>query len=218
MEIRQFRFDKQLPVNLISRANAMLNSWVARFFSFFKRNSKAPYDFSMRADIPSLEEYKAATPFQILDRLNRNPCGLESEKAFVNFLINVRNAENNRKLANHVVAGTYILAIAAILLVYLAAHTPSAPQEKSEGQPIVQQQVPQQELENTVSLLKQEFNQKLQTKDIEVRDLKRQVGFLTQAQAELAKHMKAIPKNAGAAAASTPASKPKKPNDVTQGR
>lgn len=205
--------DKQLFVISISRTYDAIKCGFRSFCSFFKPSSKALDDFTTRADIPSLKEYEAASCFQILDRFNRNPCGLENEEAFINTLINIRNAENNRKRTVYLAATTCIIAIAAVILVFLTANPPI---EKTQELSMVQKQVMEQGIGNAMELLRGEFNQKLQNKDNEIKDLRRQVSLLNQVQAGLTKQLKATPKPANPAPKPEAVNRPKKTSNVGQ--
>lgn len=177
----------------------------------------APDDFATRPTIPLPEEYEAASNAQLLDRLYRNPAGLLNEQPYIDTLLNARNAENHRKQTRHLVFGFYVLAFAAMVLAF---KDPPAPPPPPPGQAAEQQQKADKALDSAVGVLKEEFNLKLQGKDLEIKDLKRQVSQLNQSHAELAKQVKSLVKGAGAAAKPLPAvkpplpvaDKPKKPN------
>jgi hypothetical protein len=210
MDIRQFSFDKNRLAGLIAKAGAAAYAFLPGIVSRFRPSGKAPDDFAARPTIPSWEEYEAASNAQILDRLNRNPSGLLSEQPFIDTLMNVRNAENNRKQTKHIIVAGYILAGGIVSLVF-ATSPPAAP----PGQPAEQQRGAEKALENAASLLKEEFNLKLQGKDMEIKDLRRQISLLSQGQADLARQIKAVAKSAGgASAAANPAAaaKPRKAN------
>jgi hypothetical protein len=171
----------------------------------------APDDFATRTSSPSSEEYALASNAQILERMHRNPSGLLSEQPFIDTLMNVRNAENNRKQTRHLVIGFYCLAFAALVLALRPAATPPVP---APAQIAEQQRGAEQAFEVKLGLLKDEFNLKLQSKDMEIKELKRQITLLNQGQAELTKQIKARAKAAPATANPAPpaANKPHKPN------
>jgi len=210
MDIRQFSFDKNQIGNLVSKAYAEGQDFVSAILARFLSTKLAPDDFATRPQIPSWEEYEAASNAQILDRLHKNPAGLLNEQPFIDTLMNVRNAENYRKQTRHVVLGFYILALAVM---YLAYKAPQSSEQIPQQQIIEQTRTAEKAIENTASLLKEDFNLKLQTRDLEIRDLKRQIAQLTQAQNELTRQIKAMTKNVvkPAPVNPPPVSKPVKP-------
>ncbi|MBU4486751.1 MAG: hypothetical protein KKD38_07455 [Candidatus Delongbacteria bacterium] len=75
---------------------------------------KSKIDFATKTTIPTTEEYEKASISQILDRLNRNPKGLESESSFIQALLLVKIAENSEKQTRNLVFGTWALVIVTI--------------------------------------------------------------------------------------------------------
>jgi hypothetical protein len=69
-------------------------------------------DFATRTSTPSASEYLAASDAELLDRLNRNPTGLESEFPFLRSVIAVRAAESQRKTNEALVRQTRLLVYA----------------------------------------------------------------------------------------------------------
>jgi hypothetical protein len=179
--------DKPKTDGLISQAYAAIRATLERFIVGLHPAALAPDDFATRTSSPSSEEYALASNAQILERMHRNPSGLLSEQPFIDTLMNVRNAENNRKQTRHLVVGFYCLAFAALVLALRPAPTPQAP----PAQTAEQQRGTEQALEVKLGLLKDEFNLKLQSKDMEIKELKRQITLLNQGQAELTKQIKA---------------------------
>jgi len=202
-------FDANRWVERVAKAYAALLSSLSRF----QPSPQAPDDFATRPTLPLPEEYEAASNAQLLDRLYRNPAGLLNEQPYIDTLLNARSAENHHKQTRHLVFGFYVLAFAALVLAF---KDPPPPPPPPPGQALEQQQ----KLDGAVGLLKEEFNLKLQGKDLEIKDLKRQIGQLSQGQTDLAKQVKSLAKGAGAAAKPLPvvkppppvAEKPKKPN------
>ncbi len=214
MDIRQFSFDKTQIGGLLAKAYTSIGASMWGIISLPHPLRKAPDDFATRPEIPSWEEYEAASNTQILDRLHRNPAGLLNEQPFIDTLMNVRNAENNRKQTRYMIFGFYALAFSAIVLAFKTPPAPPAPQQD----PIAEQQRnTEKAIEHAVGLLKEEFNLKLQSKEIEIKDLKRQIGALNQAQGELSKDIKSLAKSANAPAkppAHPKSSEPPKPPAV----
>ncbi len=200
----------------VAKAYAAARATLPEILSRFQP-PPAPDDFATRPTLPLPEEYEAASNAQLLDRLYRNPAGLLNEQPYIDTLLNARNAENRRKQTRHLVFGFYVLAFAAMVLAF---KDPPAPPPAPPGQALEQQQ----KVDSAVGLLREEFNLKLQGKDLEIKDLKRQISQWSQSQAELAKQVKTLAKGAAAKplSATKPlpavkppppvADKPKKPN------
>ena len=192
MEIQPFSFDKNKMGGLITQACTAIRTACLALPSRMQSSRKAPADFATRPTIPSWEEYESASNGQILDRLHRNPAGLLNEQPFIDTLMNVRNAENTRKQTRHLVVGFYILALSAFVLAF---RNSPAPTPQPQGQTAEQQRAQEKALENAVGLLKEEFNVKLQSRDLEVKDLKHQISLLNQAQSESNRQIKSLAKS-----------------------
>lgn len=197
MHIRQF-FSDDGP---LAKAHAAICAHLPGIFSDPRPSQEAPDDFATRPEIPSPEEYEVASNAQILDRLYRNPCGLLNEQPYIDTLMNVRNTENNRKQTRYLAFGFYALALSVVVLAFKTA--------PPQAQIAEQQRNADKALENAVGLLKEEFNLKLQGKDMEIKDLKRQISLLNQGQADLARQVKSLSKSAAKPPA---AAKPRNPN------
>ncbi len=63
-------------------------------------------DFALKTSKPTAAEYLAATEAELLDRLNRNPSGHDSEFPFIQSIIAVRTAESQRKTNEELVLQT----------------------------------------------------------------------------------------------------------------
>lgn len=88
--------------------------------------------FANKTEIPTTDEYLKVSLNEVLDRLNKNPTGLQSEEAFVHAVITVRNAMINEKLTKWLIGLTAIVAIATALLVIVPFFTPSFEAQKLE--------------------------------------------------------------------------------------
>lgn len=71
--------------------------------------NKKQNDFSTKTDTPSTAEYLKASIEEILDRLNKNPKGLESENGFIQAILMTKIAQNNIKQTRNLVFGTWAL-------------------------------------------------------------------------------------------------------------
>jgi len=204
MDIRALLFDKNRWGGLAGRVGATGRAALRALLSRFQPRH-APDDFATRPTIPLPEEYQAASDAEILDRLYRNPCGLMNEQPYIDTLMNARNAAGNRKQTRHLIFGFYVLAFSALMLAFNTgpAPTPSGP--------VALQAPADKPQDSAVALLKEDFNLKLQNKDMEIKDLKRQISLLNQGQADLGRQLKSLAKSASAAAKPQPASKPPKP-------
>ena len=83
-------------------------------------------DFATKTTKPTAAQYLAATEAELLDRLNRNPSGNESEFPFIQSVIAVRTAESHRKTnqelvryTRNLVYATWAVCAATILTVIL---------------------------------------------------------------------------------------------------
>lgn len=208
MEIRQFAFDKEQIGGLISKAYSSIREFLRGIVALVPPLRQAPDDFATKPEIPTWEEYEAASNAQILDRLHRNPGGLLNEQPFIDTLMNVRNAENNRKQTKYLTVGFYALAFSALVLAFKA---PSAPPPPPPGQAAEQQRAVEKAVQDAADLLRQEFALKLQSKDAEIKDLRRQISLLNQSQGELGKQLKSLAKSARPAAKPAAVQKPQEP-------
>jgi hypothetical protein len=206
MDFRQFFHDKNALAGPMAKAHAALRAFLLGILASLQSSRKAPDDFATRPEIPSPEDYEAASTAQILDRLYRNPCGLLNEQPYLDTLMNARTAENNRKQTRHLIFGFYILAFSATVLAFRTPPVATPPPQTAE-----QQQKAEKALENAMDLLKEEFNLKLQSKELEIKDLKRQISLFNQGQAELTKRVKSLSKNASPTVKPPVADKIKKP-------
>jgi len=197
MEIPQFSFDKNSMLGLLGKASAAMKGSVAGILAWFGPTREVPEDFATRPSIPTWEEYEAASNAQILDRLHRNPGGLLNEQPFIDTLMHVRSAENQRKQTRYLILGFFVFAFSAFALAFKTPPAPPAPPPVDWSE---QQRNTDKAINNAVELLKQEFNLKLQGKDQEIRDLKRQISLLNQAQGELNKEIKSLARTAAASA------------------
>lgn len=129
--------------------------------------------FPDRREKPSTKEYLGATLEDILDRLNKNPNGLESEAAFITAVITVRHARVIEKLNKRLVYLTGVAAIATAVLVFVPFVVPSLEAQRLEAK-VVSTQTAMSGLKAESQLLKQEVQ--------ELRDLlttlrKQRTGF-----------------------------------------
>lgn len=89
--------------------------------------------FSERKEIPTTDEYLKVSLNEVLDRLNKNPSGVQSEEAFVHAVITVRNAMITEKLTKWLIGLTAVVAIATALLVVVPFIASSFETEKMES-------------------------------------------------------------------------------------
>lgn len=89
--------------------------------------------FADKKQKPTTDEYLKAGLNEVLDRLNKNPNGSQSEEAFVSAVITVRNAMITEKLNKRLVCLTGIVAIATVLLVGVPFITPSLESQRLES-------------------------------------------------------------------------------------
>lgn len=92
---------------------------------------------------------------EVLDRLNKNPSGVQSEEAFVHAVITVRNAMITEKLTKWLIGLTAVVAIATALLVVAPFIAPSLEAEKMESK-IAETQAVYQGMQLEVIALKNE--------------------------------------------------------------
>ncbi len=205
MEIRPVFFDKNQTGGLAGKVYSAICAFFRQILSSLSSSRKAPDDFASRPEIPAPEEYEAASNTQILDRLYRNPCGLLNEQPYLDTLMNARIAESQRRQTRYLVLGFYVLAFSAIVL---ALNLPRPAEPPPPGQTEAQAR----ETEKALGLLKDEFNLKLQGKELEIKELKRQLTLLNQEQAELTRQLKSLAKTGKTSAPSPTAAtgKPKK--------
>ena len=82
-------------------------------------------DFSLKKKIPSTDDYLTAPLDKVLERLNTNPNGNQSEDSFIQAVITVRNAKASEKL-------TRLIAIATFLLILVPFFVPSLDKKELE--------------------------------------------------------------------------------------
>ena len=82
---------------------------------------------------PTTDEYLKVGLDEVLDRLNKNPNGSQSEEAFVSAVITVRNAMITEKLTKWLVCLTGVVATATALLVAAPFIAPSLEAQKLES-------------------------------------------------------------------------------------
>jgi hypothetical protein len=85
-------------------------------------------EFATKQGKPTAAEYLAATEAELLDRLNRNPGGNQSEFPFIQSVIAVRTAESQRKTnevlvlqTRYLVYATWAVCAATILTVIITS-------------------------------------------------------------------------------------------------
>lgn len=81
--------------------------------------------FAEKIEKPTTDEYLKVGLDAVLDRLNKNPNGLQSEAEFVSAVITVRNAMIAEQLNKRLVCLTGVVAIATVLLVAVPFLAPS---------------------------------------------------------------------------------------------
>ena len=96
-------------------------------------SDQATISFPDRREKPSTNEYLDASLAEVLDRLNKNPNGLESEAAFINAVITVRHARVIEKLNKRLVCLTGVAAIATAVLVFVPFVVPSLEAQRLEA-------------------------------------------------------------------------------------
>jgi uncharacterized protein YlxW (UPF0749 family) len=83
-------------------------------------------DFTLKKKIPSTDEYLTAPLEKVLERLNNNPNGNQSEDSFIQAVITVRNAKASEKL-------TLLIAIATFLLILVPFFVPTLDKKELES-------------------------------------------------------------------------------------
>ena len=63
---------------------------------------------------PTAEEYLAASEASLIERLNNNPGGNESEFPFIKAVLDVRTAESHRKTNERLVLATWALCVVTL--------------------------------------------------------------------------------------------------------
>lgn len=111
--------------------------------------------FAERKEIPTTDEYLKVSLNEVLDRLNKNPSGVQSEEAFVHAVITVRNAMITEKLTKWLIGLTAVVAIATALLVVAPFIASSLEAEKMESK-IAETQAVREGMQLEVIVLKNE--------------------------------------------------------------
>lgn len=89
--------------------------------------------FADKTQKPTTAEYLRAGLDEVLDRLNKNPNGLQSEANFISAVITIRNAKITEKLNRRLVCLTGVVAVATVLLVVVPFFAPSLEYERLES-------------------------------------------------------------------------------------
>lgn len=105
--------------------------------------------------IPTTDEYLKVSLDEVLDRLNKNPSGVQSEEAFIHAVITVRNAMITEKLTKCLIGLTAVVAIATALLVVAPFIASSLEAEKMESK-IAETQAVHEGMQLEVIVLKNE--------------------------------------------------------------
>lgn len=111
--------------------------------------------FTEKKEIPTTDEYLKVSLNEVLDRLNKNPSGVQSEEAFVHAVITVRNAMITEKLTKWLIGLTAVVAIATALLVVVPFIASSLEAEKMESK-IAETQAAHEGMQLEVMALKNE--------------------------------------------------------------
>lgn len=120
-------------------------------------------DFATRKSKPTAKEYLDAPLDLVVERLNNNPCGLQSEEAFIQAVITVRAAKINERLASKLNCLTGALAVATFCLVIIPFFVPSIEKKQLEAQLSAQaklievQKVQISQLEQSVSKITEKY-------------------------------------------------------------
>lgn len=112
--------------------------------------------FTEKKEIPTTDEYLKVSLNEVLDRLNKNPSGVQSEEAFVHAVITVRNAMITEKLTKWLIGLTAVVAIATALLVVVPFIASSLEAEKMESK-IAETQAVHESMQHEVIALKNEM-------------------------------------------------------------
>ena len=91
-------------------------------------------DFATKKQEPSAKEYLGASLDQVVERLNNNPNGHQSEEALIQAVITVRAAKINERLSQRLNCLTAILVLATICLVVVPFIAPSIERKQIEAQ------------------------------------------------------------------------------------
>lgn len=89
--------------------------------------------FVNKKEKPTTKEYLNADFEAVLDRLNKNPSGLESEAGFIDAVITVRHAKIIERLNRRLVLLTGIAAVATAALVFVPFFDPSLEAQRLEA-------------------------------------------------------------------------------------
>lgn len=98
-------------------------------------------DFATKKQKPTAKEYLETSLDQVVERLNNNPGGYQSEEALIQAVITVRAAKINERLAYRLNCLTGILAFATLCLVVVPFLVPSIEKKQLEAQLNVQAQL-----------------------------------------------------------------------------
>lgn len=127
-------------------------------------------NFTTKTQKPSAREYLDASLDDVVERLNNNPAGLQSEEALIHAVLTVRLAKINESLSQRLNFLTAILAFATICLVVVSFLVPSLEKQQlverinQQSQLIEQQKININHIAETVSALKkgkEEFKEKM---------------------------------------------------------
>ena len=122
--------------------------------------------FAEKIEKPTADEYLNVGLDAVLDRLNKNPNGLQSEAEFVSAVITVRNAMIAEQLNKRLVCLTGVVAIATVLLVAVPFLAPSLEYTRLESK-----------IENTETAYNQLQGENLSLKS-EVQELRQSLSEL----------------------------------------
>jgi len=91
-------------------------------------------DFATKRQKPSAKEYLEASLDQVVERLNNNPNGYQSEEALIQAVITVRAAKINERLSHRLNCLTGMLVLATVCLVAVPFIAPSIEKKQIEAQ------------------------------------------------------------------------------------